>query len=965
MRPIAFAAAWMVLLGSIFSIGYAVRIEIDTGDDPNARLEIRTLVLPDGSETDLYVIEAEQIVLTIDGDRLSGSRIEFNAAARIARVIGRGSYQTDEETIEGSDLTIAIDAETFRGSDVLVVTGAIDVIGDSATRIPGQISVLGGRFSPCSRCDQEVEDYGFRAQRIELYPGDRLIAFEADVLIRGRPIFRVPLLVIPLAPPDRQPRLSITRGTATERAEVAIDWPYVAGANGLGMLSVRYWADIDPGTSAPLGFVLGGAVERNYLGGGIDHRFYTERGQGRFEVFYTPGFVAPDGASRELHQLRAVVRYETIPDLPPPALLLLIERDDARRDRLVEYQARLTEVGHGVRGTLETRGFIALRADPENPSYLSRSTPLQTVLRLQLQPEELPLRESGLSLDRLLLDLGAFEDISNSTNRSAAITPTIRSGRAVVDHRVDVTQQPWTGFEVRATNDFVGRYYGTGERLIDWQTDVRAAQRVSVGRFEVTYRRDVNEGETPFRFDQIPLRNRADVSATLQVTPLNWIDFSTASGWVFMDTRSPDAVGIQPVVSSLRLFGPVPWIDLSAENTYDPKTGDLGSLDTTLSLQATGEPLSGSLTLEHDQDLSARAPRTGGDIVDTTETRFEATGRLGSIASLDVSGGYRWVPPEPAADEARAFWQPLELGATVGTLGQSDAIPGLRVSYRRDLNTGETLDFGFEAAARVGPVTLEASERIDPVTGRVTQSRMAVGLPGWALLEGTGIVFVPASTFGFREDPEAPQQWSVKLRHLPETGPEIWSTEFATVLDPTLESGTFRDTTLQGRFRLQETRFGASRVQVDLFLDAKIADALASTTYLRRASLDLAADLFSTVGVQGSLAYRGVFDESAGELRTAQLTLDDLTVTARVHPDVYAGARLDDIWELAADVPQQSAFNLQPTLFVAWDRCCWALFGEWNTATGVFRIALTTPGGETGIQESLDTPLTLPGRGTP
>jgi hypothetical protein len=278
---------------------------------------------------------------------------------------------------------------------------------------------------------------------------------------------------------------------------------------------------------------------------------------------------------------------------------------------------------------------------------------------------------------------------------------------------VDVTQQPWTDFEFRVTNDFVGRYYGTGERLIDWQTDIRAAQRVSFGRFEVTYRRDVNEGETPFRFDQIPLRNRADVSATLQVTPLNWIDFTTTSGWVFMDTRSPDAVGFQPVVSTLRLFGPVSWIDLSVENTYDPKTGDLGSLDTTLRLQSTGDLLRGSLTLEHDQDLSPRAPRTGGDVVDTTETRFEATASVGSVASLDVSGGYRWIPPEPATGEVPAFWQPLELGATVGTLGQSDAIPGLRVSYRRNLNTGATLDLGFVPLGTQSVDVLADPDRVD------------------------------------------------------------------------------------------------------------------------------------------------------------------------------------------------------------------------------------------------------------
>lgn len=963
MAPSALrVAVVLILLASLASVR-AARIEIDTGQDPNARLEIRTLVLPDGTETSLYVIEAEQVILTVDGDRLMGSRIEFNAEARIARVVGRGSFQTSEETIEGEDLTIAIDAETFRGRDVLVVTGAIDVIGDSATRIPGQIQVLGGRFSPCSRCGQEIEDYGFRAARIELYPGDRLVAFDAHVLIRGRPIVRLPLLVIPLAPPERQPRLSLTRGTESERAEVAIDWPYVAGGDALGTLSVRYWADVDPGASSPWGVLLGGAVETNYLGGGLEHRFYTELGAGEFDVFYTPAFIGREGRPRTPDALRARLRYATIPDLPPPEILFLVERDDARRDRLIEYQTRISDTERGVRGTFESRGFFAVGGPSDLlPSYLDRSTPLQTVIRLALEPTDLPLRDRGFSVERLRLDLGAYEDLSNASNRSAALTPTIGAGRALIDHRIDIAQQPWAGLDVRVVNDFVGRYYDTGERLIDWQTDARLAQSFSAGRFEVRYNRDVNEGETPFRFDQFPLRNRADLGLSVQLSPSPWIDFSTASGYVFMDTRSPDQLGFQEVRSSLSLLGPLAWADLRVTNAYDPKTGDLGTLDALLTLRTGQGVPSGSLEVQHVEDLTVRPPRAGGDDVDTSETRVRLQAQVGNVASLDASGGYRWVPPPESPD---TYWQPLEIGVTVGTLGQDDTIPGLRVSYRRDLNTGEAVDVGFQAAARVGPVTLEASERIDPATGQVRESRLAVAIPDWVALEGTGIVFLPASTFGFEEDPDAVQRWSIKFRHAPISGPEVWSTEFTAILDPTLAEGTFRDSTLQGRLRLQDARLGDSHVQVDLFLDARIADATSDTTYLRRASLDLAADLFGTVGIQGALEYRGVIDESTGELRTARLTLDDLTATVRFTEDLYVGARLDDVWEFAADVPQQSPFNLQPTVFVTWDRCCWALLGEWDTATGRIRIALTTPGGDTGIQEGLDTPLVLPGRGNP
>ena len=113
-----------------------------------------------------------------------------------------------------------LEEETFSGQDVIIITSEIDVIGLDANRVPGQISVLTGEFSPCGRCNQEVQDYSFQAARLELFPGDRLVAFDVYLRIRDLPILYLPLLVVPLGPPDRQPQLSITAGDELNRAEV-------------------------------------------------------------------------------------------------------------------------------------------------------------------------------------------------------------------------------------------------------------------------------------------------------------------------------------------------------------------------------------------------------------------------------------------------------------------------------------------------------------------------------------------------------------------------------------------------------------------------------------------------------------------------------------------------------------------------------------------------------------------------
>jgi len=66
------------------------------------------------------------------------------------------------------------------------------------------------------------------------------------------------------------------------------------------------------------------------------------------------------------------------------------------------------------------------------------------------------------------------------------------------------------------------------------------------------------------------------------------------------------------------------------------------------------------------------------------------------------------------------------------------------------------------------------------------------------------------------------------------------------------------------------------------------------------------------------------------------------------------------VWEFAREDPARSPWNLQPEVFFVWDRCCWALAGSWNSATGTVRIVLTGPGEGNGLAQVIDTDWTLP-----
>ncbi|NBC96537.1 MAG: hypothetical protein GVY27_09305, partial [Deinococcus-Thermus bacterium] len=180
MRPLARLALAIALLACLGAAA-AVTVRIDTGGDPDARLELRTVALPGGGERQLYVVSAERVTVASDDLTVVAQRLEFDPAAGTVRIVGRGRVEREEEVLVGDDLVVELSGGRLDGDDVLVITDRVDVLGARAQRIEGRIRVASGRFSPCGRCGQRTEDYAFEADRIEILPGDRLIAWHVAV----------------------------------------------------------------------------------------------------------------------------------------------------------------------------------------------------------------------------------------------------------------------------------------------------------------------------------------------------------------------------------------------------------------------------------------------------------------------------------------------------------------------------------------------------------------------------------------------------------------------------------------------------------------------------------------------------------------------------------------------------------------------------------------------------------------
>jgi len=966
----------LALLGAFGSAASAARISIDAGADPDSRLEIRSITLPGGTEVALYVLTGKGLVVRIDADELVADHVEVDLTNRVVRVIGPGTFTTGDESVTGEDLIIDLRAESFVGDDVLIITDAIDVKGDRASRVPGLIRVAMGFFSPCTRCGQDLEDYAFEADRVEIYPGDRLVAYEVTVLIRGAHVLHLPLMVLPLAPPDRQPRLEYATGDAMNRARLAINWPYAAGADAYGDVGFRYYADVLPGGSAFGDTLLGGSVLESYLGASLDHRYYTERGKGGFSVDYTPGFLSygPTGtaapATGKLDPVFSVrFSYDDEPVLGPPQTSLLIERDDTRRPRLWEAGYSTVRVEEGIRGTFSTQVFYDL--DPSDgvstPSYANRRVPLQTFTRLRVEPDAVPLDFGVLQLERLFLDLGAFEDRSNPLNRSAAVSPISTAGRIVESHALSLTPiDLWWGATLEGRTDFTGYYYDTAERQVEWLSDVTLQQSFGgVGNLGLTYNRAVREGETPFRFDLFPYRNRTDLRSRLRLDPLPWLRFEQSGGYVFVDDRDKTQVGWAPLDSTLTLLNDVDWITLTLKNSYDLKAPDPGTLDAALTLSTRGT-VTASLKVEHSEDLLMTPDRLTGELRDTSQTSVKASAGVTGIVDVSVATAYRYSPPTLPAGQPSDHFDDLEVKVTLGTLGHTDQTPGLAVTYARDLDLGRVSSFGVDAAATVGPLQFDASERISLPTGRLASSKLRLAWPGVAAAQVDGLQWLGTDWLGLPQPAPYSRPIAFTLEDAPVRDRPGWQVRYATLLDPSAAPAGadygFRNSTLTGRVLLVDEVLGPSRFSVDGFVELPWADDRQPSTYLRRANLTFGVDLFERVGLQGTVGYAGSYDYSAEAVSSGRLTLQQVAVMARPIDDLYVGAVLNEVWDLTGSDPGHPAFSLQPRFVVVWNRCCWALYGSWDSKSGAVSVTLTTPGATQGVGHVFDTGWIIPGR---
>ncbi len=662
-----------------------------------SKVELRNVTLPDGVIEEYIIITGAPAVVLIDEDEVSGDRLEYNKSRRKLRVIGNGSFKSKTETVAGKDFDVDLETQGLQGADVFIATQDIDIVGIACQRLPGQLEIQDGYFSPCARCGKEQDAYGFKAGEITLYPGDRLIARDVTILAGGVPVFYLPIVVIFLNDPSRQPRLDINQSAGTDGVTVDLDLPFTVSDFGQGFTLLRYFEKRTPA-----------------FGFGVDLTLYDLFGASNRSRFFFMALPPPVGSNSGVQlayqfsgtgELPLTGTVDVEDEFPALRYDLLINRVDSgitkRSDlrgisgenKRSNFSIRLSLETTNYALQLETRGFWDHRDAPiagDAASLAAYNAALPGTVqylpevRFTARGNLLP-RLGALSLSSWGVTLGyitaPFDPFNSSARRLADGSPYVSAGKLGVNWTLGLDTALWDGARVNGSSSFRGQYYSTrnpamsdplldgeSERNISFTASLNFSQSLfsNAVSFSASYNYAISEGESPFAFDRVAQRKpNSSLGLNLRAAPFTWLSFGAGQRFEFTRLQNP----YDPLTLSLGI-SPAP-INANLSASYDWKTM---------------QPIGYSLSVQN---------------------------TVSSGLSFSVQTGYRFFDPFNTAFVP--LWDDLRL-----TLGYRsvDARFSLGLGLTQNPNNGEIRNYALNGTLILGtrdaPLTLSLNQTLTP-----------------------------------------------------------------------------------------------------------------------------------------------------------------------------------------------------------------------------------------------------------
>jgi hypothetical protein len=966
-RVIALSVALSLGAAGIGSIAEAKTIKILEAD----RLELRNVIPPGGGETqELVIITGTPAIIQVDDDELEADRIEYNKTKRTLTIIGNGIYRTKTETVAAQDLTVDLETQGLQGEDVLISTKEIDVIGVSAERVPGQLDVVDGYFSPCARCGRTPNDYGFRAESLTLYPGDRLIGRNVTVLIAEEPVMFLPIVVLLLNDPARQPRLALnTDSNNPDGTTIEADLPFVTGDYGIGFTFLRYFEKRTPSFGVGFEWQL--------------YNLFDMTNQSKLFFLILPPKPKVAGSSTEFGiGNNALLAYQLdskgVIELTPGA-----EPEDALPD--IKFEAQVTRADSGIKsedlrgvngsdqrsdykirldvatpeynaslvanGAIDHRDLSGLKADDQRRENFGNLTQLLPEFSFNALGGWLPKFEpfSVTSFGFTLGNVRANVDGNNtSARREAGTSPYISAGRFTIQYGLAFNQPLWDGATLTASQGFTGRYYTTqnanledptqpGEFERNIQTNLNAgfSQTLFTGglTFGANYNYAISEGESPFADGFNFGRRPASETGSLNVgaRPFDWLSLSASDTINFRKT----------------------------EFKWDP-ANFAANINVTQ-----GNPLQANSSLSYDIERG-----------EAQLWNFSTGSSIPGGLSFSVSFGYDFVTTDerrnqnnnPSARPLEERW--TDWNSSIGYRTE-DSKFNASLGLRLNLNTGDALSWTLSSGATIGdrdaPVTLSLNETYTPTQERNNRINDPVNTPtpspatpprldGNFSVNWSGYRFNLNNNFDWRNfeysanTPSPPSGLNLSLAstssndggnqqgqpipgEIPTTWTSSWNVQLSSRLD--LDPVEFFDSKLNGTLQLS-----SNPLTVNANAIVSLPDRNRRDIELSNFGIDLGWDIIPGISLQGGITYNRFWEQNFSKPRdTFTFTPLGLTIglagEGSSKPDVFLTILLSGTYTFAdnTDLPFYTPANggkagfsgLRPKFVLTFDRCCWSL----------------------------------------
>lgn len=880
-------------------------------------LSAQTLELRKIGDQELVIIsgpEGGAAELRVDDDEVRAVRVEFNRTRRTLTLIGGATYRTakDGQVLRGDNLVVNLGDESLTGQDVLISDSQLEIRGEEVERVPGQLRAKRSYFTPCARCGRSTNDYAFRAERVVVYPGDRLVAYRAQFLIADFPVLYLPFIVLPLNDEDRQPRVEVGRDEL-DGYTVEADLPFAVGNSILGTTLLRYYQNRSPS-----------------LSGGVDLRAYAPLPWVDRADFYTLLLAKPlaqDGTVRPGQDLDLNFSVRGRVPLAEALRPLTYEFSLVRRD----IGQSDTSSERGV-----TRANFSARVEYPRFSaalyYVDRYGPEPTTAvvtpyeRAEVVLDPKPFSVGNLSAD-FRFTAGRYTAAVNPFSRAARLAGglNLTTTRLEEVHELRYARPLWTGAELLFTNSFTGRYYGTGARTVQLsvagQITQRWAQTNSVILKQEYFR---YEGVSPFAFDTVGTRRlSAPLSLSVSAVPTKDALFTVSF------SRDPFLTPEQQRPATFGVSVNRRPVNLTSSLGYNFATGELEGLRYNVTL---GDPDAGKLTLVPARPAVPATPTTPARPAVAAYYQRSSAWPFPKL-TLSASGGYTRPTTPSAAD---AGLNDFTLKATVAGDDRSSNF-SVAATYDFDrarplksLSTEYTLVRGYDTV--LNPLT---------VTGRETLRVDTPRIDGSTTVNWRGLTFGTTHNLALEQAPSVKESGTVTFSVGNQAGrASNWQLTYGGGYD--LVRGGYTRPALTGRLNLTRPgqRLSAEAVYRTQGLDQPYAE-LGSA----RVDGEWQQGRFTVAGRASYTRARSSSTPDVGV--TDRLVFDPLRVGVglgkREKPDLYLTATLRQTLTYVDGV-RQNPEPLSPVLGFTLDRCCWALQGEWDVVGKRYRLAVGMPG---------------------